>query len=145
MKTCFAALMSCLFAASFAVADDEKTEPINTICPVKMIKASADAPTTEYENMTVAFCCGGCAKKFEALSDKEKGVKLDAAATKGEAVNVKCPIMDDNKVTEKGGFVIYEHQKVGFCCEGCDKKWAKLSDKQKKEKLAKAKKPVEKK
>ena len=148
MKTCLSTLLACLCVVGVAVGADKpekKKAPVNTVCPISGKPVAADAPTAMFDHKVVGFCCPNCPAAFAKLSDEAKGTKLDAAAEKGEAVNVMCPIMGENKVTEKGGFVIFEHQKVGFCCEGCDKKWAKLTDEEKKAKLKEAKKPAKKK
>lgn len=39
-----------------------------SVCPVsgEEITVAADSPKVDYEGKTYYFCCGGCAKKFQA-------------------------------------------------------------------------------
>jgi len=50
-------------------------------------------------------------------------------------VNTVCPIMG-GEVTPEGGWTLRQGKTVGFCCEGCNPKWEKLSDEEKAKKLA---------
>ena len=143
MKVCITTLLS-LFYVGSVVADDKKPEMkkevINTICPLSGKAVVADAPTKMFDGKKVGFCCPNCPKAFAKLSKEEKGEKLTAAAKKGEPVNATCPMKDGKDVTKKGEFVIFDYQKVGFCCAGCKGKFEALSDKEKAKELAKAKK-----
>ena len=58
------------------------------------------------------------------------------------AVNTICPIMGGD-VDPDIETVQFNGEAIGFCCDGCDEKWTKLSDKEKEEKLAEAKKKAE--
>ena len=42
-------------------------------------------------------------------------------------LNAKCPMMG-NAVTAEGGTASFAGQTIGFCCDGCGPKFAKLSD-----------------
>ena len=66
--------------------------------------------------------CGSCGK--------DKG-----EPEKPGTVNAKCPIMG-GKVNPKVEARTLEGKKVGFCCPKCPPKWDKLSEKQKRAKLA---------
>lgn len=58
------------------------------------------------------------------------------------AVNTICPIMGSD-VDPDAATVEFKGQTVGFCCDGCDDKWNNLSDEEKEQKLAEAKKKAE--
>lgn len=112
---------------------------------------------------TLALCAGicvfaGCGEE-EAKKDKkdagtpkaaaktmagktEAGDKKETEAKSAKAVNAMCPMMGE-AVTDDGGRVEWEGKTVGFCCEGCIEGWNKLSDEQKKTKLAGAMKAKE--
>ena len=66
-----------------------------------------------------------------------KPSKTDTSSAK--VANELCPIML-NEVEADGGTVEYKGKTIGFCCSGCDEKWAALSDSEKEEKLAAAEK-----
>lgn len=42
----------------------------------------------------------------------------------GGPVNDKCPIMVDEKLDEGSPTTTYKGHLIGFCCPGCEKKWA---------------------
>ncbi len=73
----------------------------------------------------------GCAESDNGSASSSGSV---AAAT---PVNENCPIME-GKVTPEGGTVQWNGKTIGFCCEGCDEKWAELSEEEKAEALAEA-------
>ncbi len=49
-------------------------------------------------------------------------------------VNKFCPIML-GKVSDKANTVVWKDKVIGFCCNGCDKKWTALTDAEKETKL----------
>lgn len=82
-----------------------------------------------------------------ALSELLKAQKMLAAIKDGigkhikpQFANARCPIMNSpinsDKVT-KNLIRDYKGQKVAFCCAGCPAAWDKLTDAQKRAKLAK--------
>ena len=54
---------------------------MNDRCPLTGAAVNKSAPTANYHGKTVAFCCGGCAAKFDAMTDSEKDKKLAAMST----------------------------------------------------------------
>jgi len=56
---------------------------VNTKCPIMGGKVDPDKVpdklTRVFKGRKVGFCCGGCPKKWDALSDEEKETKLAAA------------------------------------------------------------------
>ena len=78
-----------------------------------------------------AFIVGCADSETDSASSSSGSV---AAAT---PVNENCPIME-GKVTPEGGTVQWNGKTIGFCCEGCDEKWAELSEEEKAEALAEA-------
>lgn len=84
----------------------------------------------------LASCC-------TAESAEDCNAPADAMATGGTAVvNEYC--MVNHEDTVKGGMAHavlvadFQGQKVGFCCPGCVKKWASMSDAEKKKSYAEA-------
>lgn len=75
-------------------------------------------------------CCGEC--QTPAAGD----VKATEAKAAGP-VNSVCAIENEDPVDESVT-VAWRGQTVGFCCPGCIKEWAKLSDSQKDAAVAKA-------
>ena len=59
---------------------------VNTACPIMNAnkidpaKVSTDL-IREFKGGKVAFCCGGCPSKWDALSDEEKSAKLASLST----------------------------------------------------------------
>jgi YHS domain-containing protein len=51
---------------------------MNDKCPMSGMAVNKSAPTATYNGKTVGFCCGGCAAKFNALSDADKDKKIAA-------------------------------------------------------------------
>ena len=74
---------------------------------------------------------GGCAHNDEANC---KDVKAGTVTT----ANKVCVIMLEDPVNPATEPVMWKGQRYGLCCEGCREKWAKLSDAEKTEHVAKA-------
>jgi hypothetical protein len=56
----------------------------NTLCPMMGGDVEADGDVVQFQGHSIGFCCGGCAPKFEKLSDAEKLAKLaDCGYTPG--------------------------------------------------------------
>jgi hypothetical protein len=49
---------------------------MNDRCPLTKEPVNKNAPTATYQGKTVAFCCGGCAAKFNAMSDADKAATV---------------------------------------------------------------------
>lgn len=52
---------------------------INDRCPV-MNEPVADGVTTDYEGVTIGFCCPGCIDGWKAMSDDDKDAFIAANA-----------------------------------------------------------------
>ena len=48
----------------------------NDTCPLSGGPVNASAKTVSFQGKEVGFCCGGCATKFEAMSDSDKMATL---------------------------------------------------------------------
>jgi PBP1b-binding outer membrane lipoprotein LpoB len=85
--------------------------------------------------LVAALFLGACSseKKTDA---KPAPAKAPAKANMG-MMNSKCPI--SGKATDPEVTSDYKGSKVAFCCEGCQGKFAKLSDADKAAKVAAAK------
>ncbi len=95
----------------------------NDVCPASGEPIPAGAPTVAFKGVAVALCCNDCKPKWEAMTDDAKFDFLLAHADMGP-VNDACPIgkegIDlDTPTSRVMGKV------VGFCCPGCDAKFAK--------------------
>jgi hypothetical protein len=80
------------------------------------------------------------AAAIEHLEMCQKWMQKHSAAAAGKPVNTVCPIMGgkvDPENTPKKLTRTFEGKTVGFCCAMCPKKWDKLSDEEKTEKLKK--------
>ena len=84
----------------------------------------------------VSVGCDSGSKK-PAPADKAEAKPKDESTT-SVASNTLCPIMG-SEVDPEAEMVSFKGETIGFCCDGCDEKWAKLSDEEKEKKLAEAK------
>lgn len=48
----------------------------NDTCPLSGGPVKASARTVSFQGQEVGFCCGGCADKFDAMSDSDKMATL---------------------------------------------------------------------
>lgn len=101
------------------------------------------------KGVCVAAVCGvalvgaGCASDScgggGACGDESKAA---CTAPKGggpiTSVNTMCVMENDDPVNPKVEPVVWNGQKVGFCCKGCLPKWNALTDAQKDAAVAKA-------
>jgi hypothetical protein len=74
----------------------------------------------------------GCQPESEPAA--EPTAAPDAEATPVTFANSECPIMGGEPSPELTAQ--YKGQTIGFCCDGCPQKWAKLSAEEKAEKFA---------
>lgn len=81
--------------------------------------------------IATAFACGG-----KASTDASAGGSPGGSAAAVATLNANCPMMGE-PVTAEGGTVTYQGHAIGFCCDGCAPKFAKLSDTEKVAALAK--------
>lgn len=84
----------------------------------------------------VAFA-GGCNNNKSTTMDDETKCKEVKPGTVTSA-NKVCVMVNEDPVNPSVEPAVWKGQKVGFCCNGCKPKWAKLSDAQKDAALAKA-------
>lgn len=64
--------------------------------------------------------------------------KPKTAADMG-AVNALCPMQPDCALPADSPTTNWNGQKVAFCCQGCVGEWGRIDDKERAERLAKAK------
>jgi hypothetical protein len=85
--------------------------------------------------LAVAAAVVGCSESASPSTNSNDGNSqlVPVVAT----VNEYCPIMG-GKVSQAGGTVDWNGNKIGFCCDGCDDKFMALSEEEKAEKLAEA-------
>jgi len=62
-----------------ADTDPSTGQVANVNCPMMPDHEFDPEVTTEFEGMTIGFCCEKCVDKFETLSRDEKVAKLQAA------------------------------------------------------------------
>ncbi len=92
-----------------------KLPKIQVACPISGEPADPEI-TVEHKGEKVAFCCGGCAKKFKAKPERFKA-KLAAAYT----YQTKCPVMGKD-INPKSFTTLKSGEKIYYCCPGCDGK-----------------------
>jgi Cu+-exporting ATPase len=112
----------------------------NGVCPVLGRPVTADGGTASYRSQTIAFCCPGCKPRFEADPETfmrelradpgafaydrpgPSNAEMRAAREAAGTANGRCPVL--GPVVEKaGGFVEYQGERIGFCCESCIEKF----------------------
>ena len=84
--------------------------------------------------LVAALFLGACSS--ESKTEAKPAAKPAAKANMG-MMNSKCPI--SGKATDPEVTADYKGGKVGFCCEGCAGKFAKMSDADKASKVSAAK------
>ncbi len=109
--TCFAVM---LVAGATVIAGDVDLEGVKCVV--------ADKPATEgksadYEGGKVYFCCGGCAGKFAANTEKfTTKANHQLVATK-QFEQKKCPLSGGDLNPETA--IKVAGVKVAFCCNNC--------------------------
>ncbi len=56
--------------------DPSQAVPVNSVCVFSKSPVRAHPPTANYSGYTVRFCCSGCEKLWESLSEPEKDEAL---------------------------------------------------------------------
>jgi len=92
-----------------------KLPKVQVTCPVSGEPVDPEV-TVDYNGEKVAFCCGGCVKKFQASPDSFKA-KLAASYT----YQTKCPVMGKD-INPKAFTTLKSGAKIYYCCPGCDAK-----------------------
>lgn len=54
---------------------------VNTVCPIMSSDAADETVTVTHKGKVIAFCCGGCVKKFNAMDAAGKDAILAKAMT----------------------------------------------------------------
>lgn len=95
MKNRFSMIALCAASAMIAMPgcnkESKTTQPkttstasmgaMNDKCPLTGMPVNKNAPTATYRGTCVAFCCGGCATKFDAMTDTKKEETISKMAT----------------------------------------------------------------
>ena len=85
MKRLVPVLIACgAFALTGCKTDDGATSQpssvsmgiVNDTCPVMGGRVNPDTETVQYDGDTVGFCCAGCIRGWESMSDDEKKASL---------------------------------------------------------------------
>ena len=123
----FFALMLIAGAVAARVADGEKKNVTNKLCPVSSGPV-AEKYRTEYTDKEtglsqyVYVCCEGCLTEFnknpEAFVAKMSKEERDAIA-----INETCPV--SGEPIDKTKSMEFEGRKVYFCCDHCVEKYKK--------------------
>lgn len=125
------------------------------VCPMDGMKAPGTIGGVErVGKYNVHFCGKECKQAFDKLSPKEKIAKIQAVLKKsGPAHPAKkmgmapdsgaklvsleyCPMTGEKVKGAGGGSVVFENYKVNFCCAGCKAPFEKLTDQEKRAKIA---------
>ena len=70
----------------------------------------------------------------EAMESSQRDA--EAPSTSTASVNTECPVMGGPTDPERT--LIFENQKVSFCCQRCTLEWLQYTDEQRREALARA-------
>jgi YHS domain. len=123
----FFALMLIASAVVARVADGEKKNVTNKLCPVSSGPV-AEKYRTEYTDKEtglsqyVYVCCEGCLNEFNKTPDTFVA-KMSKEEREAIKANTICPVSGEKVSKDK--FVEYEGRKVYFCCDGCKEKYKK--------------------
>jgi YHS domain-containing protein len=121
------ALMLIAGAVAARVADGEKKNVTNKLCPVSggPVAEKYRAEYTDKEtglSQYVYVCCEGCLNEFTKNADAFVA-KMAPAEREAIKANTTCPV--SGEAVSKDKFVEYEGRKVYFCCDGCKAKYTK--------------------
>ncbi|MDG2200881.1 MAG: hypothetical protein P8K80_06825, partial [Phycisphaerales bacterium] len=85
--------------ASFAFAVTAMAAPVNTVCPMMPDEEITDTDNViEYDGQEVAFCCGRCVRKWNALDDSSRKEMLAAAMPAQAPATPEPPVAEAPKV-----------------------------------------------
>jgi len=121
------ALMLIAGAVAARVADGEKKNVTNKLCPVSggPVAEKYRAEYTDKQtglSQYVYVCCEGCLNEFTKNADAFVA-KMAPAEREAIKANTTCPV--SGEAVSKDKFVEYEGRKVYFCCDGCKAKFTK--------------------
>jgi len=91
-------------------------EAIQVACPLSGKPVNAET-ATELVEQKVAFCCGGCQKKFKEADDQLALALSPAAFVKAFTTQTECPV--SGKKISAAVSTKHDGKNVYFCCEGC--------------------------
>ena len=77
----------------------------------------------------------GCSGNKQAAAEDPAQCKMVKEGTI-TTVNKMCAVENEDPVNPKIMPVVWKGQKVGFCCDGCKPRWAKMTDAEKDKALA---------
>ncbi len=115
---------------------------VNGLCPIMGRMVTPKGGSAVYQSEKIAFCCPGCAKKFQAdptrymdrmrlnpakygyTSKKPTVAVMRKAKSAAGTANGRCPVMGQ-PVTVKGGSATFGKERIGFCCPPCVAKFKK--------------------
>lgn len=86
----------------------------------------------------VVLMLGACANKSASADKHEDPAYCKSFKGEPTSVNRMCAVMTEDPVDPAVEPATWKGQKVGFCCEGCRPRWAKMTDAQKDASLAQA-------
>ncbi len=111
----------------------------NLICPITGNLVSPNGPMRQWEGRAVGFSAADSATQWDKLSEADKKTQFETAVNKqmSMVVNSRCP-MKDYPISRAIPMRQFDGKIVGFCCAGCPHDWDKLTDAQKKARLAAA-------
>jgi hypothetical protein len=96
-------------------------------------RLNGDLPMKWIAFAAVLALAVGCAEQPQPAEDSDETTQASV-----QTFNTHCPIMPDNEIDAQTPTVQWQGKTIGFCCEGCDKKFLALSDEEKEKALAAA-------
>lgn len=92
-----------------------KMDKVQVSCPVTGEELDA-SKTIEHEGEKVAFCCGGCVRKFQ-----KDPAKYKASLAASYTYQTKCPVSGE-RIDTGSATTLPTGETIYFCCDGCIKK-----------------------
>ena len=93
-----------------------KLDKVQIACPVTGEEIDP-SKQLEHDGEKIAFCCGGCIKKF-----KKDPAKYQADLAASYTYQTKCPVSGE-AIDANSSTVLSTGETVYFCCGGCAKKF----------------------
>ncbi len=118
----------------------QRAGSVNGLCPIRSRLVTTEGGAMTYGGERVAFCCKGCAAKFQAeparymdlmrlnppkywyISRFPSVVAMRKAKRQAGAANGRCPVMGKT-VVQGGGSSTHKGQRIQFCCPPCKAKF----------------------
>ena len=115
---------------------------VNDACPISSKPLKTGCPTSTWDGVTLGFCCNGCKKRFDSMDVAQKNAEVEnlkagktTVATNGMVNNV-CP-MTSRKLATSSPTSTWDGVTLGFCCNGCKKRFDSMDVAQKNAEIAK--------